>query len=72
MASEHDGIIDSERSYSTRALARILGFKQARTIEEKLCERGVEIDPWGNGVKMVSGKIIQLAIERNSKCNEND
>lgn len=71
-AAEHDGIIDSERVYSTRALARILGYRQARTIEQILRDRGVEIDYWGKGVTLVSGKTLQLAIERASKCADDD
>jgi hypothetical protein len=70
MSDEHDGIIDSEKSYTTKALARIVGVKQARTVENKLRERSVEMDFWGNGIVFVSGKTVQMAIERNSKCDE--
>ncbi len=69
-ASEHDGIFDSERTYSLRAVARILGIKQERTVRQKLAERGVPIDEWCKGVTLVSGKIIQLAVERNSQCSD--
>jgi len=72
MSSEHDGIIDSERVYSTRALARIFGIQQARTIEQKLRERGVELDHWTRGLNLVSGKTLQMAIERNSQCVDGD
>jgi hypothetical protein len=72
MAQAHDGIIDAEKVYSTQALAKILGFKQARTVEEKLRERGVWVDLWGSGVTLVSGKDIQLAIERSARCTETD
>lgn len=70
MASEHDGIIDSERVYSTHALARILGIQQTRTVEQKLRERGIETDHWTRGLNLISGKTLQLAIERNSQCDD--
>jgi hypothetical protein len=72
MPSEHDGIIDGDRTYTTRALARILGFKQARTIEDRLRARGIGVDDWGHGTVLVSGKTVQLAIERSSECDDED
>jgi hypothetical protein len=70
--SEHDGIIDASKVYTTKALARILGFRQARTVEEKLRTRGVEVDDWGRGATLVSGQLVLLAIERNGKCRGDD
>lgn len=70
MPADPDGIIDADRVYTTKALARVLGFRQARTIEERLRQRGIETDAWGNGCVLVSGRTVQLAIERASKCRD--
>lgn len=71
MASEHFGVIDSEKVYSLETLAKLLGFQQPRTVEKKLIERGAPLDRWG-GVTFISGKDFQLAIERSARCERDD
>ena len=70
MPEVHFGVIESNKVYSTKTLAMMLGYKQARTLEQKLREREIPMDYWGHGVMMVSGQAIQLAVERLSEPRE--
>jgi hypothetical protein len=66
-SNDHDGIVDSGKTYTTRALARILGVKQPRTVENWLKRYDIAVARFAGRV-LVSGKVFQLAIESGSVC----
>lgn len=57
------GITDDSRCYTIKALAELLGYRQARSLERLLLEIQCPVRKLG-GKKLVSGKQFRLAIER--------
>ncbi|QEG40398.1 hypothetical protein [Roseimaritima ulvae] len=62
----HDGIVDDDRVYTTEALARIFGVKQARTVELWLEQMECPIKHFGSRT-FVSGHEFRLAVERSEQ-----
>lgn len=62
-STPHDGIFDDDRVYTTKALALLLGYKQARSAEE-MCEKiGCKVKRLG-AKSMVTGYEFRIALER--------
>lgn len=57
------GSIEDGRVYTTQALAQLLGYRQARTLERLLLEIECPVRRLG-AKKLVSGKQFRLAVER--------
>ena len=65
MALDHDGIIDSGKAYSHKAISRILG-KTERWVIQELLRAGVKYRKLGN-LYMVAGHVLVLWIEGTSE-----
>ncbi|PHQ32521.1 hypothetical protein [Rhodopirellula bahusiensis] len=61
-STNHDGIIDDNRVYTTKALAVILGYKQARSCENACEQIGCPVKRIG-AKSLVSGYEFRLALE---------
>jgi hypothetical protein len=61
-STPHDGIIDDDRVYTTKALALLMGYKQARSAEEQCEKIGCKVKRLG-AKSFVSGYEFRLAIE---------
>ncbi len=62
MSTPHDGIVYDHCVYTTKALAVIMGYKQARSAETQLEKIGCDIKRLG-AKSFVSGYEFRLAIE---------
>ena len=59
------GIIEDSKSYTTKALAEILGYKQCRSVDKLLRDISCPVFSSGNR-KIISGKQFRLALEKSS------
>jgi hypothetical protein len=62
------GIIDDSKSYTTKALAELLGYRQCRSVDKLLRDISCPVFSSGNR-KIVSGKQFRLALEKSSECS---
>lgn len=62
------GIIDDSKSYTTKALAEILEYRQCRSVDKLLREINCPVFTSGNR-KIVSGLQFRLALEKSSSCS---
>ncbi len=65
MSSEFGGIIDSNKTYTTRSLAEVLGRTEDWVLRE-LIARGLRNWPIGR-LKFISGKSFQILVESQSE-----
>jgi hypothetical protein len=67
MAGDIEGVIDSGKVYTLRALAKILGYKDTRSLRLQLVDRGIPVDIWGNHrITLISGRFLQQYVETSS------
>lgn len=59
------GIIEDSKSYTTKALTELLGYKQTRSVDKLLRDISCPVFTSGNR-KIVSGKQFNLALEKSS------
>lgn len=62
------GIVEDSKSYTTKALSEILGYKQTRSVERLLRDISCPVLCSGSR-KIVSGKQFRLALEKSSCSN---
>lgn len=62
------GIIEDSKSYTTKALTELLGYKQTRSVDKLLRDIGCPVFSSGSK-KIVSGKQFRLALEKSSCSN---